>query len=61
MIDFIYFIFEMMDFVDILFYFIKNYKNSVLRLLIDQCNDLFIVILEGVIEGKMEFNEVYKK
>lgn len=58
MIDFIYFIFEMMDFVDILFYFIKNYKNSVLRLLIDQCNDLFIVIL---IEGKLEFNEVYKK
>lgn len=58
MIDFIYFIFEIMDFVDILFYFIKNYKNSVLRLLIDQCYDLFIVIL---IEGKLEFNEVYKK
>lgn len=58
MIDFIYFIFEIMDFVDILFYFIKNYKNSVLRLLIDQCNDLFIVIL---IEGKLEFIEVYKK
>lgn len=58
MIDFTYFILEIMDFADIPFYFIKNYKNSALSLLIDYCNDLFIVIL---IEDKIEFNEVYKK